>query len=200
MLSESDVVVQKLAEAFDALGIPYMIGGSVASSVYGLPRFTQDVDIVALIASEGDVAGLTRLLEAEFYIDADMIRAALQYSSSFNVIYLATMIKADIFIPEDTPWRRQEWARRQRKNIGPPENALLTYLASAEDMVLQKLLWYRETGERSDRQWGDVQGVLKVQGEALDFAYMRQWAETLKITDLLMQALTDAGVGGAAEE
>jgi hypothetical protein len=61
-------------------------------------------------------------------------------------------------------------------------------------MILQKLEWYRPTGERSDRQWGDVQGMFKVQGRGLDFPYLRRWAGDLELDDLLNQALADAGL------
>lgn len=187
MLSESDVVVRKLAEAFDAVGIPYMVGGSIASSTYGVPRLTQDVDFVARIDTQTDIARFIALLSAEFYVDGDLIRAA-------NVIYMATMTKADIFLPEETVWRQEEWRRRRREMVGQGEDAIIAFFKSPEDTVLQKLLWYRMTGERSDRQWGDVQGVLKVQGVALDQEYMQRWATEIGVADLLTQALDDAGL------
>jgi hypothetical protein len=196
MLSESDIVVQKLAAAFEALGIEYMVGGSIASSIHGIPRFTQDVDLVARFGSEPPIEELVRCLENEFYVDADMIRDAITHRSSFNVIYLVTMTKADVFVPEETAWKESEWSRRRREPIGSEGDSAPVMVASPEDMVLQKLLWYRMTGERSDRQWGDVQGILKVQGEALDFAYLRHWAAELELTPLLTQAFEDAGVGG----
>jgi hypothetical protein len=194
MLSESDVVVQKLAEAFEELGIDYMVGGSVASSIHGIPRFTQDVDMIARFGEEPKIEALARRLEDEFYVDVDLIRDAIANHSSFNVIYLLTMTKADVFVPEETAWKQSEWKRRRREPVGSEGEASPVFVASAEDMVLQKLLWYRMTGERSDRQWGDVQGILKVQGEALDFSYLRHWVVELEIADLLVQAFEDAGV------
>lgn len=193
MLSETDVVVHKLAEAFDALGILYMVGGSIASSLFGMPRFTRDVDISVRIEESVAADALVRLLEQDFYIDADLIQAAVAHRSSFNVIYLPTMLKADIFVPEDSAWRREEWQRRRHEQVGVGPESRPVYFASPEDMVLQKLLWYRETGERSDRQWGDVQGILKVQRKVLDRAYMRQWASQIAIADLLELALAEAG-------
>jgi hypothetical protein len=197
MLSEAEIVAQKVIEAFDALGIGYFIGGSVASTIHGIPRMTMDVDIVSDM-SENQVESFVARLEEEFYVDADMIRTALANQSSFNVIHLLTMVKADIFAMKRSPWADMEWTRRQRKRIGPEDDSPEAFVASAEDMVLQKLQWYRMTGERSDRQWGDVQGILKVQAERLDVSYLRRWAGELLLTDLLTQSLLDAGLEDAA--
>jgi hypothetical protein len=91
------------------------------------------------------------------------------------------MVKADIFVSAMTPWREQEWLRRRLERIGSEDKFREVYFASPEDMVLQKLLWYRETGGRSERQWGDVQGILKVQADALDRVYMRPWSEEIGV-------------------
>jgi hypothetical protein len=196
-LPESLQVVDILATRLDALGIPYYVGGSVASSIHGFLRSTNDADIVVDLREE-QVDDLVAALEEDFYVDADMIREGLQHNLSFNVIHLPTMFKADLFPAKQTPFGRSEWTRRRQAQLRQEEGAPTVYVASPEDMVLQKLLWYRMTGERSDRQWGDVQGILKVQGDALDFAYLRHWAAELEITDLLTRSFEDAGVGEIA--
>jgi hypothetical protein len=132
-------------------------------------------------------------LAEDFYIDVDLITEALGGTGSFNIIHLPTMVKADIFIKQRTPWADSEWARRTRMPVGPDEDSPAASVVSAEDMVLQKLEWYRLTGERSDRQWGDVLGILKVQGDLLDREYMKRWADTLGLSTLLSQAMEDAG-------
>lgn len=193
MVSEAEIVAQIVIRAFDALGIEYAVGGSVASTIHGVPRLTADVDLIAQVRAE-HTAPLVALLESEFYIDADLIRAALADNSSFNIIHLPTMVKADIFIRKNTPFARSEWTRRERKQLGAGQESPVALVASAEDTVLQKLNWYRLTGERSDRQWNDVQGILKVQNTALDLAYLRYWADELNVSDLLEQALRDSGL------
>ena len=193
MLSEAEIVAQKVIQAFDAIGIEYAIGGSVASTVHGIPRLTMDVDIIADMCEE-QIEALVISLQNEFYADGDLMRAAVRDRSSFNVIHLPTMVKADIFLLPTTPFAASEWSRRQRKRLGTAIDSADAYVASAEDMILQKLSWYRLTGERSDRQWGDVQGMLKVQGDALEFAYLAHWAEELALTDLLQTSLVDAGL------
>jgi hypothetical protein len=199
MPTDSDVAVQRLAEVFDSLGIHYFVGGSVASSVHGIPRLTADVDIVAEIRPE-KVPALVAVLGDAFYADADLIDQALRDSSSFNVIHLATMVKADIFPLQPVPWMEAEMLRRQKRPIGPADDSPPVYVASAEDMILQKLRWYRLTGERSDKQWEDVLGILKVQGGATDFPYLRYWAPELEVGDLLNRALADAGFPGDIPE
>jgi hypothetical protein len=193
MESETLIIVDILAACFEDMGIPYHVGGSVASSLFGIFRATNDVDIVIHL-QEHQVNALVTALEKDFYIDGDMIRTALQYNISFNVIHLATMIKADLFPTPNTRFGQMQYSRRRREQIRIGESDKSIYFASPEDMVLQKLLWYRETGERSERQWGDVQGILKVQADALDMAYMRSWSEEIGVGDLFQQALEDAGL------
>jgi hypothetical protein len=105
MLSEPLLVVARLARAFDDLGIRYLVGGSLASAIYGKPRATRDVDLVAEIAPP-EVEPLARDLAAEFYVDPDMIRDAIRRRASFNVVHLGTMFKADVFIGRDDAWSR----------------------------------------------------------------------------------------------
>jgi hypothetical protein len=196
MLSDPISVMVKVARAFEALGVPYMVGGSMASSAHGLQRLTQDVDFVADLKAE-HVAALVAALEGEFYIDDPMIRDAIRHRTSFNVIHWETMDKADIFISNGSPWAREEMRRRCPNHPDPSNPEVTIFFSSPEDTVLHKLDWYRQGGGISDRQWSDIQGVLKVQGEALDFSYLRRWAGDLELNDLLDRALDDAGLTGA---
>ena len=104
------------------------------------------------------------------------------------------MQKVDIFVLSNQPLAQIEMRRRQQLVItqNPDKSASI---ASAEDIILQKLIWYRLGNQVSDRQWRDVLGVLKVQADRLDFNYLNQWAETLKLEDLMRQALQEAGLG-----
>jgi hypothetical protein len=187
MLSEPLLVIARLARAFDDLGIRYVVGGSFASSLYGVPRATQDVDLVADIGL-AHVGALTNALAEEFYIDAGMIRDAIRRRASFNVVHLATMFKADIFIVRDDAWSREEMSRARTEPFDTPEGTVTIRFASAEDTLLHKLVWYRLGHEVSDRQWGDIAGVLKVQAESLDREYLDRWARVLDVSDLLDRA------------
>ena len=115
MLSEPLLVVGRLARAFDDLAIRYVVGGSLASSLYGIPRATQDVDLVAEIGLP-HVEALTNALADEFYVDAGMIRDAIKRRASFNVVHLATMFKADVFVTRGDAWSREEMSRARARS------------------------------------------------------------------------------------
>ena len=185
--------ITPIVEALEELGIPYHIGGSVASSLYGLPRLTIDADLVADIRME-HVRPLVRQLETDYYIDEDMIRDAIRRQSSFNVIHQDTILKVDIFIPKSRLFDQEELYRVQQEVL--LEGTRPFNVASPEGTILNKLEWYRMGGEVSDRQWNDILGVLKVQGTSLDMAYLQRWAANLNVTDLLERALVDAGLKG----
>jgi len=185
--SEPILVVVRLARVFDDLGIAYLVGGSFASSVYGTPRATQDVDIVADLAP-AHVDALTHALRPSFHVDADMIREAVRERGSFNVLYLPTMFKADVFVVRGDPWSREELKRARVEEIETSEGRVGIRFATPEDTLLHKLYWYRLGNETSDRQWTDVIGMLKVQGDSLDHAYLDRWSTQLGVADLLARA------------
>jgi hypothetical protein len=192
ILGDPLLVVGKIAAVLDMLGVRYVVGGSVASSVYGIPRATQDVDLVAELYGK-HAAALVAALSSEFYIDVDMVRDALAHRSSFNVVHLATMFKADIFAFTRDPWMTSELSRARSATLSGADGPITIQLASPEDVVLHKLVWYRMGNEISDRQWNDVQGILKIQRENLDIGYLNQWAPILGVDDLLLRARTAAG-------
>ena len=183
--------ITPIVEALEELGIPYHIGGSVASSLYGLPRLTIDADLVADIRME-HVRPLVKQLETDYYTDEDMIRDAIKRRGSFNIIHLDTMLKVDIFIPKTRSFDQEELRRVQQEVL--LEGTRPFNVASPEGTILNKLEWYRMGGEVSDRQWNDILGVLKVQSTNLDMNYLQKWAANLNVTDLLERALVDAGL------
>lgn len=192
MLLEPVFVALKVISVLEKLGIPYFIGGSLASAIHGVVRATNDVDIIADLKME-HVLPLKKALQNEFYVDEDMIREAIRKKSSFNLIYLELMFKIDIFVSSSHPYIQEEFRRRYNEIVSnKPEQT--AYIATPEDTILSKLKWYKIGGCISDRQWSDVLGVLKVQGEQLDMVYLKQWAEDLGISDLLGKALGEAGL------
>jgi len=187
MLSEPIQVTLKVVITFERLGIPYLIGGSFASAVHGIVRATMDVDLVADI-KPSHISSLVALLENEFYIDAEMILDAIQHTSSFNLIHLETMFKVDVFILKQRPFDLNQMQRRISQSVGDSSDDQ-AYFSTAEDIVLAKLEWFRAGGETSERQWRDILGVLDLQGDRLDLEYLKKWAATLGIRDLLQRAI-----------
>lgn len=190
MLPESISVLMSVVAVFERLHIPYLVGGSMASALYGVARSTLDADIVADIRQD-QVSALVAALGEDFYADDQMIRGAIEHRGSFNLIHLTTMFKVDVFIRKDRPFDQMQFERRVEQIIAtePEQKAFIT---SAEDIILAKLEWYRLGNEISDRQWRDILGVLKVQAGWLDTDYLRQWADELGIGDLLQRALKES--------
>lgn len=184
-------LVAKVARLFEELGVPYLVGGSVASSIYGPPRSTLDADLVANFGPSV-VPALVAGLSADFFVDEAMIRGAIEHRASFNLIHLATLFKVDIFLQKADPWSRMEMSRSRVETVSTPEGSFTLRFASPEDVLLHKLYWYRLGDGLSDRQWADVLGILKFQGNTLDQKYLDEWASPMGVEDLLQRARAEA--------
>lgn len=196
-MSVSDIVAATLpvVRALERLGVPYYLGGSVASSLHGVARATVDADLVAALTLE-HVDAFVGCLGDAYYVDADMVRDAIRRRASFNLVHLETMLKVDVYLPGGAAYDQESFRRRAADVLDdalPDETRC--YVATPEDVVLHKLHWYRLGNEVSDRQWHDIVGVLKVQAGALDLAYLQRWAAELGVVDLLERALDAARRG-----
>jgi hypothetical protein len=170
-----------IAGILDDLRIRYVIGGSVAASIYGEPRSTLDLDMM-IDADEEQVEALVARLPDEFFVDRDDAVEAVRLRSSFSVVQVATSMKVDFFLAERDSFAQEQMARRRPVRIA--SGAPLHFYAP-EDLIIRKLMWYRAGGEQSQRQWRDVAGILRTSREQIDFDYLRQAAAKVAVVDLL---------------
>jgi hypothetical protein len=196
MLPDAIQTIRRFVTVLDDLSIDYYIGGSMASIAYGKARATRDVDFVLTVMQE-DGRRLVERLRPRFYIDETAVERAISTGDCFNALDLDTVFQADVFTPLATPWIREQFERRRLGLLGSEESGVQVYLCSAEDVVLNKLEWFRLGNEVSEVQWQDALGVLAVQGSMLDRVYMNKWADELSLTELLSRAYASLeGSGG----
>ncbi len=180
-----------LVEAFERLGIVYYIGGSVSSSLHGMARRTQDVDLIADL-KPNQVRLLARAIQSEYYLDEQAWQDAVRRGLPYNVIHLNTMMKVDLIPLKQRAYSREEARRAQTQILEAGTRPVR--VASAEDAILTKLEWFVMGGGSSGRQWNDILGILKRQGATLDLGYLARWADALGVRDQLERALDEAGL------
>jgi hypothetical protein len=191
MQNEPVEVTLMVTRVLERLGVPYLIGGSIASTLYGMIRTTQDSDIVAEMRAE-HTQPFASAFSDEFHVDDQMIAEAIRHYSSFTIIHRETMFKVDVFVPRPRPFLASQFARARRQTFAlEPEVSAI--FASAEDVILSKLEWYRIGSEVAEQQWRDVLGVMKTRAGELDLDYLHQWARELRVDDLLERALKESG-------
>ena len=180
-MSELVGFIRELTTLLGSAGVEYMITGSLASTYYAEPRSTVDVDVVAA-ASSSNLVEFVRSLDKERFYAPDV--ETVISSSQFNVISLTSSWKLDVIVRKSRPFSVMEFERRQRVNL----LGIHTFIATPEDVVLAKLEWAKSS--ESERQLRDAKSIIEVQGEALDLAYLRQWAEELSVSVALERLLT----------
>ena len=183
-------VALRVAAAIESVGGAYFVGGSLASSLQGEPRSTNDIDII-LELPLGRVRDFVTALGEEFEVDVDMLRDALLHGRTCNIFFLPSILKVDLFAVGATPYDAVEFSRRRAVAVNAQGDTLV--VKSPEDTILRKLLWFREGGGVSDRQWRDVVEVLRVSGGELDRAYLDSWGVRLGLAELLSRARGEAG-------
>jgi len=189
--NEISEALEPVIKTLDELNIPYCISGSLASSAYGFARATLDVDIVINIGLH-HINPLISGLEKKFYVDPEMISNAFKRKSFFNILHLKSMLKIDFFVSTNDSYSDKIFERRIKDKLQDEADSIEIYLISPEDIILNKLVWYKFGGKVSEKQWADVIGVLKIQGKDLDMKYLKKWAEHLNVQELLKKAYSES--------
>lgn len=180
-----EALLADLIPRLDRAVVPYMVTGSLASSYYGEPRSTRDVDIVIDPGSSSLEGLIGELVAGRFYVDRDAAFEALRARSQFNAID-PEAVKVDFIIRKDRPFSIEEFGRRESADL----LGTTGFVASAEDVVLSKLEWAAQTG--SDRQLRDVAAIVAID-DALDRTYIDRWAAVLGVTDAWRSIQSEGG-------
>jgi hypothetical protein len=176
--------------ALQAAGIRYAVGGSWASTAFGEPRFTNDVDILADVTSQNLAVFLNHLPDS-FYADAEEALSAIRRGRPFNLIHMPTVLKFDIFPASAFPLGREELDRAVLlEDTGLSQGP--AWFVTPEDILLAKLHWFQLAGEMSEVQWRDIMGVVRACSVTLDRRYLERAASELGIRDLLRRSLGEA--------
>lgn len=174
----------------ERLGVRYVVVGSLASSVHGEPRSTNDIDVLADF-DVADVGEFVKAVTPDYYVSEPAVREAVRSGTSFNVIHLRTAVKVDVFIAGEDPFDRERIRLGKRLEVSRERTASMV-LDTAEHSILRKLEWYRRGGEVSERQWRNVLAMLRIQGPELNASRLDAWAGRLGVADLLQRARTEA--------
>lgn len=180
-----------VVRALERMGVRHYVTGSLASSLHGEPRATNDADIVAVL-SPLQFRRLEKELAGRFYLDQEDFRRAVKEERSFNLIDEVELAKVDVFCVSPSGYQAEALARAVPLELERDDPFTSVKVASAVDVLLSKLRWYRLGGETSDRQWGDVLGVARAQAGRLDLEYLRRWSREQGTLDLLERLLAEA--------
>jgi hypothetical protein len=178
-------ILKRVLDYRTSVGAEYFLGGSLASSLQGEPRATNDIDFVIALPA-GRIEALRDALGSDFEVDTDMLRDAVLHARSANAFYLPVVTKIDFFGRGYEPFDESEFSRRRPVVVRATGETIV--VKSAEDTVLRKLLWFREGGEVSEKQWRDIVSVLRISGASIDDAYLTSWASRLQLDTLLQRA------------
>ena len=193
MATDQERALALIIRALDEIGVPSLVCGSVASSIHGIPRMTQDVGIVVAMEAR-HVEPFAAAIRGAFYVDEATVHDAVTRRRCFNAIHIETVTKIDVFVRDASDWAAAEWSRRVRARVTDAPDSPEVNVSSAEDTLLHKLERYRLGGCISERQWRDVLGILQVRGTELDRAYLAERAGRLELGALLHRAMQESGV------
>jgi len=165
-------LLHRVTEGLQKFNIPYMLSGSVAMSMYTLPRMTMDIDIVIELKQDM-FEDFISIFQKDFYIDLQSVKEEISRKGMFNVIDNKTGYKVDFVVRKDSKYRELEFARKLKKNI----QGKSVWVVSAEDLVISKIDWIQQL--QSPKQINDIENLLDSKG--IDKVYILKWCNNLKL-------------------
>lgn len=176
---EQDELLRFGVEALQRLGLRYLVTGSIATVLYGEPRFTNDIDVVVILPADRIEELCRSFPEPEFYISLDSVQQAVERRGQFNIIHPASGLKLDVMVPAETPFNRSRFERARQVRLMPD---LEVSFAAPEDVIIKKLEYYREGG--SEKHLRDITGILIVTADQVDRTYIADWADRLGLGEI----------------
>lgn len=183
-MDQSDLL-RNTVKAFEEAGADYLLVGSVASAVYGEPRLTLDIDVVADLREQHLPRFLSRFPPNDFYVSREAVVAAIREKRQFNILHPASGLKIDVIVRKPDEFDRSRFARKRPMKVFPDGSATF---ASPEDIIIKKLEYYRDGG--SEKHLRDIAGILKVSGAGLDSNYIERWAVLKGVLDIWKAVLS----------
>ena len=183
--------ITPIATVFEQLDVHYCITGTIANSIYGMQRAAFEVDFTANLSME-NIPFFLSLLPSAYYFDEASVKDATVWQASFVGLHLSTMLKINISLHSIDSFMKKVYRRVQFHAL--VKEGKIFRIASPEDTILTQLTAYKTNGESADDCWNEILGVLKIQKEVLDIAYLQQSAASLDVRLLLERAFEDAGI------
>lgn len=188
-MEQSDLL-RFLATTLEALGLAYFVTGSIATTYYSEPRFTNDIDVVVDLPAARVHDFCSAFSTQRFYVSEEAALAAARTRTQFNIIEPETGLKIDVMVPEDSAFNRSRFSRARSADVG---QGVRVRIAAPEDAIIKKMQYYREGG--SEKHLRDIASVLRVSGDSVDREYIARWAEDLGLNEIwsvVLERLTKA--------
>lgn len=177
----ADELLRHLVAALEDVGVPYALGGSIASIAYGEPRATLDIDVIASLDTGNLAAFCAHFPPEDFYLDPDAAAEAVRNGDQFNIIHPSSGMKIDVFSD-----RKDEVAKSQieRSRRLPALPGLTAAFSAAEELIVKKMQYY-QLGH-SDKHLRDVRAMLDISGAEIDVGRIQEWVDRLGLGDVWM--------------
>jgi hypothetical protein len=175
----SDAAVVAMIGVLESLQIPYMISGSLATNLYGVPRASEDADIVLQIEGSGRLRDIAAQLPAELYLSPQATFETVTASQKYECRLRGSTFRIELFLLTADPYDQNRFARRYY--IQTSYGAI--WVPTVEDVVVNKLWWAHVARRAKDTE--DVRNVVGVQQHNINWTYVNHWCDQHGTRELL---------------